>query len=182
MLQLLRVWSPLPEDPVIAAFSVLHDAPIVIGDRGTAAVGKERLSKACRDAANTVRVPAQKQRDPRLQGCTAGCAMQDTPSIRPIVPGCCADRAVQGMPKAAAAPAEAIAGAVRSIALGVRNGVDPERYEEQLLNRTSRGTNRQLCGVGLQPSSCSWRCRLADSPVSSARALLLLYGKRSRGM
>jgi len=47
-------------------------------------------------------------------------------------------RAVQGMPKAAAAPAEAIAGAVRSIALGVRNGLDPERYEERLLNRASR--------------------------------------------
>ena len=54
------------------------------------------------------------------------------------MPECCAGRAVQGMPKAAAAPAEAIAGAVRSIALGVRNGLDPERYEERLLNRASR--------------------------------------------
>ncbi len=60
--------------------------------------------------------------------------------VRLLQSSCClpAGRAVQGMPKAAAAPAEAIAGAVRSIALGVRNGLDPERYEERLLNRASR--------------------------------------------
>lgn len=45
---------------------------------------------------------------------------------------------MQGMPTAAAAPAEAIAGAVRSIALGVRNDLDPERYQNRNLNRAQR--------------------------------------------
>ena len=39
---------------------------------------------------------------------------------------------------AAVAPAEAIAGAVRSIALGVRNDLDPDRFQERGLNRALR--------------------------------------------
>ena len=45
---------------------------------------------------------------------------------------------MQGVPTAATAPAEAIAGAVRSIALGVRNDLDPVRFQERRLNRALR--------------------------------------------
>lgn len=55
-----------------------------------------------------------------------------------IFPLCGAGRAVQGVPLAAVAPAEAIAGAVRSIALGVRNDLDPDRFQERGLNRALR--------------------------------------------
>lgn len=44
-------------------------------------------------------------------------------------------RGVRAVPGAAAAPAEALAGAVRAVALGTRNGIDPERYAQRRLDR-----------------------------------------------
>ena len=44
-------------------------------------------------------------------------------------------RGVRAVPGAAAAPAEALAGAVRALALGTRNGIDPERYAQRRLDR-----------------------------------------------
>ena len=108
-----------------------------VNDRAVAAVSMNRFRKACINVVDGRVCKCVQESRNEVTRLHKG-AVQSVPCTCPTMSSFYAGRAVQGMPKAAAAPAEAIAGAVRSIALGVRNGLDPERYEERLLNRASR--------------------------------------------
>lgn len=44
-------------------------------------------------------------------------------------------RGLRAVPGAAVAPAEALASALRALALGARNGIDPERLAQRRLDR-----------------------------------------------